>query len=124
MDNGESKINESQKWLMLGVAIFFDIISLINLIPIIGWVIGWFVWIFAFMTFFLWFKMNGMSFSRPKNLFSFIGGSAIELIPILNILPAWTATILYLTRAQKIINETISQVPGGKAVESAIEKTK
>ena len=112
MEEQESKISESQKWLMFGTAIFFDVISLISLIPIIGWVLGWVVWAFAFMTFWLWFKINGLSFSKPKNLLSFFGGSVIELIPILNILPGWTVMILYMTRVEKIIKKAEDIVPG------------
>ncbi len=120
----EPKIKESQKWLMLGVAIFFDIvIALINLIPAVGQALSFFAGIFAFMTFWLWFKMNGMKFSSPKKAGAMIGGSIIEIIPVLNALPAWTATILYLTRIEKIIDKTIKQVPGGKTIESAVKKT-
>ena len=121
MENDDPKINESTKWLMLGVAIFFDTASaLINLIPIVGQAFSFFVGLFATMTFWLWFKINGMNFAKPKNVFGLAGGSIIEMIPVLNALPAWTATILYLTRVEKVINKTIGQVPGGKMVSKAI----
>lgn len=121
-ENAESKISESQKWLMLGTAIFFDFISLINLLPIIGWVLGWIVWLCAFMTFWLWFMMCGVKFSKPKNLFSFGGGSIIEFIPGLNVLPAWTATVFYITRVEGMINKATNAVPGGSVVGSVMKK--
>lgn len=111
MDDKKTKITETQKWLMLGVAITFDTTTLVNLIPVVGQIGSFFVGLFATMTFWLWFLMNGMSFSKPKNVLGLAGGSIIEMIPVLNVLPAWTATILYLTRVEKIVNKVITQVP-------------
>ena len=121
MEN-KPQISEATKWLMLGTAIFFDVVSLVSLIPFVGWVLGWLVWLFATMTFWLWFKMAGMNFSKPKNVLGLAGGSVMEMIPYLNALPIWTATILYLTRIEKIVNKTVGQIPGGKIAQSVIKK--
>jgi len=117
----EPKLKESQKWLMLGVAIAVDATSaLVNLIPIVGQIASFFVGLFFTMTFWLWFKMNGMNFSKPKNILGLAGGSIIEMIPVLNALPAWTATVLYLTRVEKIIDKTVAQVPGASKISNVV----
>ena len=121
-EENKPKISEATKWLMLGTAIFFDLISLVSLIPFIGWIAGWCVWVFAFGTFWLWFKINGLDFFKPKNVGGFIVGSIIELIPYINILPGWTVTVLYLTRIEKIVNKVVSQVPGGEKIAETITK--
>lgn len=124
MKENKPQISESNKWLMLGTAIFFDVISLVSLIPAIGWILGFLVWLFAFMTFWLWFMMNGqniISFSNPKKLISTVLGSIIEATPF-GFIPAWTFLILYLTRVEKMVDKVVKQVPGGSSVIGSVIK--
>lgn len=118
-ENNKSEISPGTKWAMLGVAIFFDVLSLVILIPVIGWVAGWIVWIFAFGTLWTWFMMNGVNifgFRNPKKLFASILAAFIEVVPEIGAFPSWTFLVLWLTRAEKVINKVVDQVPGGKNV--------
>lgn len=118
MEDNKKEISSTTKWLMLGVAIFFDVVSLLSLIPVAGWILGFFVWLFAFMTFWTWFMMydiNIIGFKNPKKLVGTAIGSIIEMTP-LGFIPAWTFLMLYLTRVEKIINQVANQVPGGTQI--------
>ncbi|OHA94045.1 MAG: hypothetical protein A3H52_00035 [Candidatus Zambryskibacteria bacterium RIFCSPLOWO2_02_FULL_39_26] len=120
------QIKGTTKWLMFSVAVFFDIISLLSLVPVVGWIFEFLVWLFAFMTFWLWFLLNGiniMSFRNPKKLAGTAIGSIIEASP-LGFVPAWTILILYLTRIEPAIEKVVSQVPGGEtALGKVVGKT-
>ncbi len=97
--------------VMIATALFYDGLQfLLNFI-----FMGWLVSIFAFMHFYFWFKIRGMTFMKPKRAIAMWGGFIFELIPILSSLPAWTATVTVLildAKAKKII----AKVPGGAAV--------
>lgn len=121
----EPKIGEGQKWFMLGVAIFYDVLSAVSLIPVIGWIAAWAVWIFAFGTFWLWFMMNGINifgFRNPKRLFGSLLASFIELLPEIAVIPSWTLLVLWLTRVEKVVDKVIEKVPGGKNVLKFVPK--
>jgi hypothetical protein len=92
--------------LMGSTAFFFDtlqgLFGIFHSIPVAGTVlataIGWAVTFIAAFTFFLWFKLHGISFldSGVRKLITFFGGTLIELVPLLNILPAWTLSVMLL----------------------------
>jgi len=106
------RISPVEGMLMVLAALTFDGGQfLFNLIPVLGIVISIIIDIFAWGTFFLWLKMKGISFgfsakwgktrrsgggeSMLKNpLFIITCAFGIELIPILNALPAWTLAIV------------------------------
>ena len=116
MDKKKSGLKESTKWLMLGVALFFDALQWLLGFIVMDWTVG----IVAPMTFFLWFKLAGQKLSM-RHAMSLGGGTMLEVIPVVGtILPTWTAAILYLTRAEKVISEVAGTVPGGKVVSSVV----
>lgn len=124
-ESKDPKIGEGTKWLMLGVAFFYDVLSAVSLIPVIGWVAGWAVWIFAFGTFWLWFMMNGINifgFKNPKRLFGSLLASFIELLPEIAVFPTWTILILWLTRVEKVVSKVVEKVPGASNVAKFIPK--
>lgn len=112
MENEEQEIKKVTAAFMIIVALIFDgVQALVNLIPVIGQVLSFFISIFSFLTFYVWFKMNGVSFSKPKKVLRFWGGAFVEAIPILNVLPALTLSVFVMlseTRTKKVL----SQVPG------------
>ncbi len=85
--------------LMVSVAFFYDALQWL-----LGWIfMGWLVTIFAGLTFYVWFKSKGMSFMKPKRFAAFGGSFIVEFIPVIgDILPAWTAAIVYLALDSKI----------------------
>lgn len=50
----------------------------------------------AGLTFWLWFRLLRVSFASPKKALSFGGALVAEFIPIVNALPAWTASVVSL----------------------------
>lgn len=87
---------------MVSVALFYDAVQgIINLIPILGQILSGLISMFAFLTFYLWFKLKGLNFVTPKRAAYLGGGLLIELIPILNILPAWTLAVTLLALDSK-----------------------
>ncbi|MBI2065748.1 MAG: hypothetical protein HYT68_01625 [Candidatus Zambryskibacteria bacterium] len=85
--------------LMVVTALFFDALQWFLAFIFMGWVVT----IFAGLTFYLWFKLQGISFMKPKRLATFGGSFIIELIPILgDVLPAWTAAVVILVLDSKI----------------------
>lgn len=105
---------------MIIVALLFDGIQAgINLIPIVGQILSFLISIFAFLTFWVWFKMNGVSFAKPKRAGSMGVGFLVELIPVLNMLPAWTLAVFLIISDTKI-KKVLSQTPGRGKIASAI----
>lgn len=95
--------------LVFGIAGFLDLISfvvsLITLIPIIGWVLGPIanvaLTVIAGFSFWIYFLWKGHNFWKGA-----LGATSIESIPLLNILPAWTAFVagayLKITGVEKL----------------------
>ncbi len=121
MEKEEQEIKKVTGAFMIIVAIIFDAVqALINLIPIVGQVLSFFISIFSFLTFYVWFKMNGISFAKPKRALKFGGGMLVEAIPILNVLPALTLSVFMMiseTRMKKVL----SQIPGGNKIALVIK---
>lgn len=101
-----SKLSFIDMFFMIGVALIYDgIPALFTLVtsPVggVGGVIaGWAIWPFAWLTFFVWFRMKGVKFLGNKwRTASFFGMPFIEFIPLINNLPGWTAmgVVTYLT---------------------------
>ncbi len=79
---------------MISTALFFDAFqAVIQLIPGLGQILASLVGIYALLTFWLWFRLHGIKFSTPKRAGTMGGGFLIELIPLLNALPAWTLAV-------------------------------
>lgn len=104
---------------MIVTALFFDTIQfgadLINFIPFVGFIFAWVissgVSIFAWLTFFLWFRLAGTKFDS-KIVATTVGAFFIELIPLLNALPAWTlsiVTIFLFFQSKEILNKAVPE---------------
>ncbi|OHA88180.1 MAG: hypothetical protein A2741_01000 [Candidatus Zambryskibacteria bacterium RIFCSPHIGHO2_01_FULL_43_27] len=110
----ESRISFGTSFLMVATALFFDsaqgVFNIIGLIPVIGTVVGgtlsFMIGFFAWLTFYTWFKMHGISFMRPQRILALWGAGLIELVPYLNALPAWTFAVLFLIATTKIEDKT------------------
>ena len=105
---------------MIAVAVFFDLLQFLLGFIYMGWLVG----IFAGLTFWLWFRQNGIKigFGNPKRVLGFAGTSLIEMIPIplLAGLPAWTAFVAVLA----LQNKFQSIVPGADITKLDIMKRK
>lgn len=111
--------------LMIGTALFFDVLQWLMAFLFMDWVVG----IFAGLTFYLWFKIHGISFMKPKRLFAFWGAGLIESIPVISTfiswIPAWTLAVIVLSldaKAKEKIAQVVSKVPGGQIAQTALIK--
>lgn len=105
--------------LMVALAVFFDGTQfLLNFIPVLGQILNFFVDIFAFLSFYVWFKTYGITFMTRTRSIAMGGAWIIEVIPILNDLPAWTAAVLIVIGTTKGV-EVIAKVSGSKLVRFA-----
>ncbi|TSC70551.1 MAG: hypothetical protein CEO12_272 [Parcubacteria group bacterium Gr01-1014_46] len=108
----EPQIKDTVAFLMIFTALFFDALqALIGWIPMVGNVISDVISIFVFMTFLLWFHMYGVKMMTPKRFTSLGLGGVIEMIPYVNLLPAWTLVVIYLIGTTKI-KELFEKNPG------------
>lgn len=102
MGNDERKIDNTTFVLMLCVAVCIDSVQFaLNFLLIIGWIIIWMMNVLAWLTFYLWFKIKGVNFSNPKRGLSLFGGFLIELIPVINALPAWTMAVVLIAGSSR-----------------------
>jgi len=129
--DGKSKISNTKAVFMIVVAVLFDlagiVFDLLHFIPAVGNVAAIILTtlldILAWLVFYVWFKMNGVSFANPKRALSLNGGFILELIPILNALPAWTLAVVLIIGSMKAEALIAKQVPGGDIAIKALEKT-
>ncbi|MFZ2522013.1 MAG: hypothetical protein WAX44_01915 [Minisyncoccia bacterium] len=99
----ETQIKDSTAILMIGTALFFDALqALIGWIPIAGNFLADLLSIGIFLTFLVWFWFNGIKMITPKRLGSMVAGGLVEMVPYLNLLPAWTGVVVYLIGTTKI----------------------
>lgn len=117
MDN--NKISKITFACMIGAALFFDTVqfgaNLMHFIPVIGNILAVIissgVSIFAWLTFFLWFRLVGTKFDS-KIVATTVGTFFIELIPVLNALPAWTLSIVVIFlffQTKEILNKVVPE---------------
>lgn len=84
--------------LMISTAIFIDVLQWLFAFIFMDWLVGF----YAFLTFFVWFKLYGMKFMTPKRIATMGGAFIIEIIPVLSTLPAWTGAVVILILDSKV----------------------
>ena len=119
MANKTPELKGTTIGLMFSVALFFDTLQAVfQIAPVLGQILAGLIAIFAFLTLWLWFRLHGIKFSTPKRSAVMAGGFLIELIPILNILPAWTLAVTLIVADLKIKEN----LPG--AIDESVENKK
>lgn len=118
----KQRIGNTQGVLMIGVAVVVDFVQGLLTAGIVGLIVSTFISIFAWLMFFLWFKLNsiGMLDSGARLAVTIWGGAFIEMIPVINVLPAWTisvAIMLFIVRSEDVIfNKTGKNIQLQKAI--------
>lgn len=103
-------------WLMIATALFFDVLQTL----LEALVIGYFVPVIAYPTFWLWFRFHGINFFSSKNATVLGIGTLIELIPGIDVLPAFTGIVARVA----LTNKLQEIVPGSEIVKLDIMKRK
>jgi hypothetical protein len=98
------KIGFSTSFLMIVLAVTFDVIQvLFNLAPVIGNILSVIlINTFAWVSFYVWFKILGVDFSKPSRMGTMVGSGFIEMIPIVNVLPTWTLAVVILIASTNV----------------------
>lgn len=118
----KQRIGNTQGVLMIGVAVVVDFVQGLLTAGIVGLIVSTFISIFAWLMFFLWFKLNsiGMLDSGARLAITIWGGAFVEMIPVINVLPAWTisvAIMLFIVRSEDVIfNKTGKNIQLQKAI--------
>ncbi|MCK5021856.1 MAG: hypothetical protein KAR54_01235 [Candidatus Pacebacteria bacterium] len=100
--NKDGKIDKTTATFMVIIAFLIDGIQGFLTLILIGPFVNWLISIFAWLTFFLWFAIKGVRFSKDtKSLLMFTGGGLMEVIPLIASLPGWTITIISLVTRNK-----------------------
>lgn len=116
MEPKKHRISTQTIVLITVVALFFDFciagVELLEFIPVIGniTVLIWsgLVSVFAWLTFYLWFKVHGVSFVGPKRILAFPIAFLAKLVPFVGIVPTWSAAVIFLfgtTRAEELLEK-------------------
>ena len=100
------------------IAGFIDLaqigLNLFHAVPVVGTAIAllgaWFLTFGAWLGFYIYFKIKGVSFSTAKRILSFNGGALVESIPLLNALPAWTLAVTIVVLSTRVPVEKITNI--------------
>ena len=116
--NSEERLSWGVKFSIIAVSAGVGLIQyLVELIPVVGNIIGAFVITpVAWLVFYMWFKMYGISFQNPKRVLALGGAGLFEtaagMIPflsdVLTLIPAWTLAVLYIIasmEAKKVVTK-------------------
>jgi hypothetical protein len=92
----KERIDSTDGQLMVITAFGLDFFQgIIGAIPFAGPIIAPVISLFIWFTFFIWLKLHGVSITDTiERIALMFGGFLLELVPLLNILPIWTLTIL------------------------------
>ncbi len=103
-DKQKERITTTTAMLMVGLAIFFDILSIIP-------VVNWFTAIAAWLCFFIWFAVLEVRFMTIKRALPAIISFIVELVPILSIIPGLTLGIIVIIIMIKLEDKTGIKIP-------------
>lgn len=94
--------------LMVGVALFFDVLNgIVNLIPVAGQILSVCITLLAYFLLWIWFASKGVSLASPKRVVQYWGSMLPELVPFFNILPLITLGV-FLTVAETKTEDAIA----------------
>ena len=92
----KQRINAVTAGFMITVALLYDGVQFALVWIGIGFLVNWLISVCAWLTFFFWFKSKGVSYAKPKNVLTAGVALLLEIIPVLNALPALTLSVLAL----------------------------
>lgn len=109
--------------LMLSVAIIFDIVQGgLVAIPFVGWILSSLISIFAWLTFYVWTSIKGWGLSDTvKQAIVTWAIPFVEIIPILNVLPAWTLKVVLSYSFLKAEDALYNATDGKADIEKLME---
>lgn len=122
-NNQKSKISNVEWGLFIGALVVVDLAQIVLEWILIGFLLNPLIDIFVGMAIPFYLHIRGENIADSKRIFGFIGTFFGEMIPGVDELPLWTLDGIYnmfLSKSEAVLE----QVPGGKAITSATEKSK
>jgi len=97
-NNNEPRINTVTAAFMIGGAVAMDLVQFLLLITIVGTLLNSMLTFIAFISYFIWFYLHGVSIFGGRKAWLKVaaatGGTLGELIPVLNAFPLMTPSIV------------------------------
>jgi len=110
MDDHPKRITNITAGLIIGTALFIDIIiAILAWIPYVGWIINIAVGWFAFMSFWLWFKLKEISLASLKKKIAMAGLNIVGLLPFLGVIPGWTLSVILIIIWSRVEDKALSE---------------
>lgn len=99
-----NRVGSATAAFLLSVASFFDVVQALLNAVFIGVVVNVLIDVIAWLTFYLWLKLLGVGLLDPgiKKAATLWGGMLFELVPLLNTLPVWTASMALVVAIVKM----------------------
>lgn len=107
----EQRINNVTAILMIITALAYDAAQVFLEWILVGFAVNWILNIWAWLTFYVWFKLKNVGFANLKRGLSLNGGFILEFIPLLEELPMWTASVIYMIITVKVEDKLASISP-------------
>lgn len=87
-----------------------------------GFTVNWIISVWAWLTFYTWFKIYGVSFLNPRRGAVLNVGFLLEIFPWLAVIPSWTLTVLLLVLSVRAEDFVKQVAPAITAVAKTIGK--
>jgi hypothetical protein len=120
------RIGATQASMMFAIALGVDFIQGLLTTGFIGIGVNTFISIFAWLMFWLWFRLNDVGFLDGKLILKSVtmwGAGLIEMVPLINNLPAWTvaiAVMLFIVKTEdEIYNKTGKSISMAKILKKS-----
>jgi hypothetical protein len=107
------RIGKMQSTVIVGIAVGVDFVQGLLTISAIGLIVNTFISIFIWLMFWFWFRLNGIGFLNGKVVLKTVamwGAGIIELMPVINNIPAWTVSIVIMLIIVRIEDVGIGQI--------------
>lgn len=102
--------------LMVCVAFLYDLTQFgVDVVTLgFGFLFNWVISLWAWLSFYLWFRIKGVNFMSWKNALKLNGGGLVEIapLPLIGSLPVWTATVLFIILTNAPWSERVIKAVG------------
>jgi hypothetical protein len=109
IQKGRKVLGTTTVLLMLSTFLLFDLTQALLNLTFVGIILVPIVDIFAILTMYVWFRGKGINLASPKRLKRMFIGAFIDVIPVLDVLPVWTGTVISMMGTLEVKPE--NQIP-------------
>lgn len=94
----KNRLGTAQAPLLLATALLVDTFQTMLGLVIVGALFSPLITVLAWLSYFVWYKLLDIGFMDRgvQKLFIFFGAGLLEMIPYINIIPAWTTSVILM----------------------------